>query len=146
MIARCFVVLLAACGGAPPVASCEDKLDGAWATPAGAIAVVDRGATLEAYPLFRDLPAASSAAIVVAPRAIDLRRAGGKLEGTVSRRYMRGSRACTGRAPIHVVSCGAEGLSVIVADPSEPGFAETELEACLQVPPGPSRRETWTRD
>jgi len=134
------LVVLAACDhhGA---ASCRDDLQGVYATPAGQRwHLLDNGATLEAFPMFDD--ATGSADLVTAPRAIDLTRAGDRLDGTISRRFMRRAESCTGRAPFHVTACTAAGLEVVAGDVAAP----LALAPCTPAPPLPSRAEHWRRD
>lgn len=133
------LLVVAACGhhGA---ASCADDLGGVYVTPAGARwQLLDNGPTLEAFPMFPD--GGGSGDLVSAPRAIDLTRTGDRLEGSISRRFMRRAESCTGRAPFHVTAC-KDGLDVVAGDVGPP----LVLTPCTPAPPLPSRAEHWRRD
>ena len=133
------LVVLAACGH-HDAATCSDDLQGVYVTPAGQRwHLLDNGETLEAFPMFDD--SKGSGDLVTAPRAIDLTRDAGRLEGTVSRRFMRRADQCTGRAPFHVTGCTA-GLDVVAGDVAPP----LSLTPCTPAPPLPSRAEHWRRD
>jgi hypothetical protein len=122
-------------------ASCADDLAGVYVTPAGARwQLLDNGPTLEVFPMFDD--SKGPADVVTAPRAIDLTRAGNRLDGTISRRFMRRADTCTGRAPFHVTACVADGLDVVAGDVAPPLL----LAPCTPAPPLPSRAERWRRD
>jgi hypothetical protein len=89
---RAALLALAACGRGAPIETCNDSLHGVYASGDERWMVLDRGATLEAYPLFPDVAgsdaagpgetgpgaagpgAAGPGALVVAPRAIELER------------------------------------------------------------------------
>jgi hypothetical protein len=85
------IVLAIACSRRAPIASCEDDLRGVYVAGGERWMMLDRGETLEAYPLFPDgvgapdgAPAAGSAiplgstpdpdGVVIAPRMIDFTR------------------------------------------------------------------------
>lgn len=128
-------VMASACDRRPPVTSCDDDLHGVWVSDTGARwALLDRGATLEAYALFDD------AVEDAAPRVIDLTRTQ-KLAGEVSRRYAHGGDACVAKAPIRIAKCKASGLQVVVADPQPP----LSYAPCAWGRPAPSRLEHWRR-
>ena len=115
------LLVLAACDH-HSVTSCSDDLQGVYATPAGERwMVLDEGKRLEAYPMFDD--ASGSAA----PRFVELAR-GDRLAGTMARRF---GDACAGKAPFHVVACGANALDVVYAVPA----------SCVAALP--SRAERW---
>ena len=163
-------VLLAsvACNCREPIASCDDDLRGVYAAGDERWMVLDRGGTLEAYPLFSDgmppdpagaLAAASApgggpptnagggpADLVVAPRMIELRRAlpaqGATLAGTLRRRYMRGSARCEARVPVHLTRCAGDTLELVLADPAPP----LAFSPCTWSRPGPSRVARWRRE
>ena len=147
------VALLVAACRHPAATTCADDLQGVYTTPAGERwHLLDNGPTLEAYPMFDDSHGSAnlagsvglgsgSAGLVVAPRVIDLTRTPDRLEGTISRRYMRGADACTGRAPFHVTGCTAGGLDVVAGDVAPP----LALAPCTPAPPLPSRAEHWRR-
>ncbi|MGE3766062.1 MAG: hypothetical protein AB7L94_27650 [Kofleriaceae bacterium] len=127
----------------PPMSTCADSLAGTWHSDAGDWMLLDRGAAIEGYPLFDDSrEPGGDPAIVVAPRAIDLRRMGDEVGGEISRRYMRGGDACIARVPVHVLACTGSTLEVILADTSPP----TQFAPCIEsARKNPSRREKWHR-
>lgn len=137
---------LAACGRGAPIASCDDDLRGVYAAGDRRWMVIDRRATLEAYPLFPDadgLPELPE--LVAAPRVIDLARGGrtdgAPLTGVLRRRYMRRAERCDAQLPVQVTRCAGDALEMVLADPAPPiGFAP-----CAWPPPGPSRVERWRR-
>lgn len=104
----------------PGFDDCAADLSGSYLAEDGARWVlVDRGATLDGYPLFRDV--ARDSELESAPRAIDLvRDHRGAITGTVTRRYMRGARACLAGAPFSITACRADTLEVLIADPVAP--------------------------
>jgi hypothetical protein len=136
-------VLLAVAGcSRAPITSCDVDLAGTYvAEPGGARwAILDHGATLEAYPMFSDVPDVPG--LEVAPRAIDLtRRDGGGITGTVRRRYLRGSASCIARARARVTRCADDAIDIVLADPPPPLDA-----ACRAGTPAPSHRERWRRE
>lgn len=137
------VAITAGCSqSSPPLASCADSLGGTWHSDAGDWMILDHGATLEGYPLFDDSrEPAGDPAIVVAPRAIDLRRED-EVGGEMSRRYVRGGDACIAKVPVHVLSCSGSTLEVVLADTSPP----TQFTPCTEsARKNPSRREKWHR-
>jgi hypothetical protein len=127
----------------PPLASCADSLQGVWHTDAGDWMLLDHGATLEGYPLFDDShEPASEPAVVIAPRALDLRRDRDEVGGEISRRYMRAGDGCITKIPFHVLSCSGSTLEVVLADTAAP----TQFSPCSEsVRKNPSRREKWHR-
>lgn len=134
------VVALAACGR-PAIDSCEDRLDGIYTVDGKAWIVTDhriagKSRTLEAYPLFPDVP--PSEGLEVAPRVIDF---AADLSGVVRRRYMRGATGCTAKVPARITQCSAEGLEIVLADPAPP----TGFVPCTFGRTEPSRREKWRR-
>lgn len=136
------VLALAACDR-DVIESCDDRLDGVYTGDGKAWVVVDyriagKPRTLEAYPLFPD---ASSAAdgLEVAPRVIDF---AADLSGVVRRRYMRGAAGCTAKVPAKLTRCGADGLELVLAEPSPP----TSFAPCTFGRTEPSRREKWRRE
>ncbi|MCX5747896.1 MAG: hypothetical protein NT062_35980 [Proteobacteria bacterium] len=154
MIRTLAVLGLTACHvaheGRPPITTCTSSLAGTWRAPGAdpdqpqTWAMIDNGATLEAYPLFVDATASVSA--LSAPRVIDLRRDASGAGGTVTRRYQRGPTACVAKAPVHLVACHDDTLEVVIADPAEPVFIEGDGDdtKCLAGSTPPSRRERWT--
>jgi hypothetical protein len=139
------LIVLAACGGGAPIASCDDDLRGVYAAGDRRWMVIDRGATLEAYPLFPDgdgppeLPA-----LVAAPRVIDLARGGADgapLTGVLRRRYMRRAERCDAQLPVQVTRCAGDTLEIVLADPAPP----ISFAPCAWTQPGPSRVERWRR-
>jgi hypothetical protein len=137
------IALVASCSQSPPLASCADSLAGTWHTDAGDWMLLDRGATIEGYPLFDDSrEPGGDAAIVVAPRAIDLQRKRDEVGGEISRRYMRGGDSCISRVPVHVLACSGSTLELVLADTSPP----TQFAPCTESSrKNPSRREKWLR-
>lgn len=138
------VVLANGCSSSsPPIASCADSLAGTWHSDGGDWMILDRGAAIEAYPLFDDSrERGGDPAIVVAPRAIDLRRTGDEIAGEISRRYMRGGDGCIAKVPVHVLSCSGSTLELVLADTSPP----TRFGPCVEsARRNPSRREKWRR-
>ncbi len=99
--------------------------------------VLDTGTTLEAYPLFDD--AGSATELVVAPRVIDLTRAGSGASGNVKRRYMQRGDSCEARALVRLTSCKDDALELVLADVSPP----LSLAPCKWPPPLPARVERW---
>lgn len=139
------LIVLAACGRGAPIESCDDDLRGVYAAGDRHWMVIDRRATLEAYPLFPDadgLPEAPE--LVVAPRVIDLSRGGADgapLTGVLRRRYMRRAERCDAQLPVQVTRCAGDTLEIVLADPPPPiGFTP-----CAWPSPGPSRVERWRR-
>jgi hypothetical protein len=151
------VLAIAACRR-DPIASCDDDLRGVYLAASERWMVLDHGATLEAYPLFPDAPggAAGDAVLEVAPRVIDFERGPGVdasdpthphdlaslIEGTLRRRYMRGSELCEARASVHVTRCANDTLELVLVDPAPPiAFAP-----CTWPGPGPSHVVRWRRE
>ena len=140
-------IALAGCSSPPPIERCADSLAGTWrpegADGGGEWMLLDHGRTVEGYPLFDDSrPAGGDAGLEVAPRAIDLARAGDRLEGEVSRRYMRGSERCVVKVPLHVLACTGATLELVLSDPSPP----LQFAPCAESSrKNPSRRERWLR-
>lgn len=136
------ITAAAACSRRAPIASCGDDLRGVYRGGAERWMVLDRDATLEAYPLFPD--GDGPAGVVTAPRMIELVRAEGApaLDGTLRRRYMRGADSCDARVPVHVTRCAGDTLELVLADPSPPlGFSP-----CSWPRPSPSRLVRWQRE
>lgn len=132
------VLLLGACQGRQPIASCTDDLGGVYATPSGRWMILDSGATLEAYPLFDDSVPGG------APRLIDLARgaATDRLDGEEERRYTQRGDTCDARAPLHVTRCAGDALQVVRGEPQPPlAFAPCRWGQAM-----PSHVETWRRD
>jgi len=154
---------LGGCSHRGSIASCDDDLRGVYVADGGRWMVLDRGATLEAYPLFPDVPTTAPAidlrlpggvpagappALEVAPRMLALERvalagaAAVRLEGTVQRRYMLRDQACVAHLPAHVTRCAGDTLDVVLADPAPPlGFSP-----CSWPGAAPSRLVHWQRE
>jgi hypothetical protein len=131
------LLVVVACDRRSAVTSCDDNLHGVWITEAGAKwSLVDRGKTLEAYPMFAD------AVPEGAPRVIELQRLRNNVAGQVKRRYVRGGDSCVAHAPIRVTKCEANTLQIVVADPQPPA----QFAACQWPLAAPSRVERWRRD
>jgi len=131
------LLVVVACDRRSAVTSCDDSLHGVWINEAGAKwSLLDRGKTLEAYPLFDD------AVPEGVPRVIALERRRNDLAGQVKRRYMRGGDSCEAHAPIRLTKCEANTLQIVVADPQPPA----QFAACQWPLAAPSRVERWRRD
>jgi hypothetical protein len=162
------VAAFAACDRRAPIASCDDDLRGVYVGGSERWMLLDNGPTLEAYPLFPDGSIADD--LVVAPRVIDLERAGrlgdsrpgdshpgdshpddsrprepassATLRGTLHQRFMRRAERCDAHVPVEVARCAGDTLELVLADPSLPiGFAP-----CVWAGPGPSRIARWQRE
>lgn len=128
------LALASACSRTPPtIASCADSIEGVWRGPEGEWHVLDRGGSIEAYPLFADAKPA--------PRVLDLRRAK-TLTGELRRRYMQGDQACVATVPVRMLACSTQTLELTLADPSEP---ISYAPCAFSTRTNPSRKETWTR-
>lgn len=134
------LLIAAACGSPPPPAGCDDDLRGIYAGADGAWMVLDQRATLEAYPLFADVPV-GSAGLEVAPRVIALTRDAAGLAGDVRRRSLRGATACLARASVRVTRCTAAGLELVIGDPPP----LLDAAGCAFARPAPARVERWRR-
>lgn len=132
------IACVAACDRKPPIRSCADDLTGEYANGDQHWMVLDRGASLEVYPLFPDVPAGD---LEIAPRMMELDRMGAQVAGQVRRRYMKGSAACIAKAPAHVTACANDALELVVADTAPP----LAFSPCTWPRPEPSRRERWIR-
>jgi hypothetical protein len=133
------LLLLAACGR-PAITSCDDDLGGIYSFEGARWIVVDHGSTLEAFPMFPDVPAVPDTE--VAPRVIDLERTTAGVAGLVKRRYMRGSKACTSRVPARVTACRTESIDMVLADPVPP----LAVDPCAFPRHDVNRRERWLRE
>ncbi len=139
---RVLAIVLAGCSSSPQLSTCADSLAGTWRAESGDWMLVDRGRTLEGYPLFDDSHEIADRVLVVAPRVIDLRRDGDAVTGEISRRYMTGGDACVTTVPFRVLSCSGHTIEVILADSSPP----TRFAPCAESSrTNPSRREKWRR-
>lgn len=132
----------AACDRPRAITSCDADLGGVWTAESGAWMLVDHGATLEAFPLFPDAPAASPG-VLTAPRVLDLARTPSGLAGTLTRRFMLAGVACPAIVPVHVTACTGSTLELVLADPAEPAI--TADGGCAPTRPPSSRRERWTK-
>lgn len=137
--------------------SCDDELRGVYAADDGAKwMVLDHGQTLEAYPLFADVPskgAAGEAPLEIAPRTIALARStatlpatsghapDASLSGEVRRRYLRGADRCDATAPAHVARCTGDALELVLGEP-QPPLAWTP---CAWPGQAPTRVARWRR-
>lgn len=144
-IAAALVASLAACGRRDPLTSCTDDLRGVYVIDdrprAERWMILDHRTTLEAYPLFDDVPEVP-AGHEIAPRVIDLERTPEGLSGQVRRRYMQGAVRCEARVPVHVTACAGDTLDLVLADPVAPlGY-----EPCTWPRRDSSRRERWRRE
>jgi hypothetical protein len=142
------LLAVAACSSRAAIESCASDLGGTYVADDGERWIVaDRGATLEAYPLFPDAPtsiaSAGGADLVIAPRVIDLARGGdGVLVGATKRRYMRGRLACESRAAATVARCTADAFELVAADPPPP----SAFEPCRFDAPPRTRVARWKRE
>jgi hypothetical protein len=127
-----------ACGRRAALDSCTQDLTGEYASGEQHWMILDRGPTLEAYPLFPDVPASD---LEIAPRVIELARDRTSVRGNVKRRYMKQAEVCVGKVPITVASCAGDMLEVVLADPTPP----LAFTPCQWSRPEPSRRERWVR-
>jgi hypothetical protein len=136
--------VLAACDRAPTIDTCTDSLSGQWRDAEGrAWSILDQGARLEAYPAFPDnqLPPGADPTLEVAPRVIDLQRAGAIITGAVHRRFMTEDKACDPAVRIRVLACRARTLELELAEPPAPtSFTPCTLPA---TPPPVATRWTW---
>jgi hypothetical protein len=135
-------LVVAACDRGPAIDSCADSLAGVWRDAEGRDwAIVDDGPGLAIYPSFADaeLPPGAPAELEVAPRVIDLRRAGDQLTGILHRRFMRGATACDPAIPVRVASCGRTLELELTEPPAPTGFAP-----CTFPPSPPPTRVRWT--
>jgi hypothetical protein len=140
VLALAVAVAVAACSHGPQLASCDDDLRGVYVADGERWMMLDRGATLEAYPMFPD--GGPPGDLVIAPRVIDLERRGGALTGTLRRRYMRRAERCDAQLPVHVTSCAGETVTLVLADPAPPlGFSP-----CTWPGASPSRVVRWRRE
>lgn len=148
-------IAVAACRPAPPaLTSCADDLGGVWRvdggdtiTPSGEprrYHVVELGRAIEIYPMFDDSllaaddrKATTADALIVAPAAFDLTRAGDALAGTQARRFARGADACTLRTPARLHGCAADRATLELTPPSPPA----DWTRCAPTPAAPI---TWT--
>ena len=139
--------LAGACDRRPRLASCDDDLRGVYADGDRRWMILDQRATLEAFPLFPDVPPAPG--LEVAPRVIDLRRTEKGLQGSVRRRYMRGSQVCIAEAPVRVTACLGDALQLVIADPTPPlawPAPRAPVQRCSWPRPASSRLERWVRE
>src|SRR5262245_48312757 len=111
---------IAACRREAPIASCDDDLRGVYASGAERWMILDRGARLEAYPLFPD--GALTGELVIAPRVIDLERAvsigsdgAAPIAGTLHQRFMRRAEQCDAQVPVRLTRCAGNALELVLA-------------------------------
>jgi hypothetical protein len=140
MRAALIALLLCSCDRRAPIGSCTDDLGGTYVADDGRTwNLLDNRRTLEAYPQFDDVP--RDPGLEVAPRVIDLRRAGDQLIGEVTRRYMQGALRCDAKAAARVTSCKEDTIEIVLSDPPPPiGFGPCQFGTSA-----PSRRERWRR-
>jgi hypothetical protein len=119
-----------------PVDSCAQDLGGEYADGDRQWMVIDHSGSLEIYPLFHDIPQSE---FEVAPRVIELKR-DDRIDGMVSRRYMKGSQSCVVQTPAHLTACHDDAIEIVMADP----IAPLDFEKCSTVA-GSSKREVWRR-
>lgn len=132
----------AACGSSSPAASppdCAAPLTGVW-QPEGSPhrwAVLERGAALEAYPIFDDTAGAGDA--VVSPRRVIAVRGKTAFLGRVERWVMREARSCSLRAPVRI-ECRPGGLRFELPELLPP----SDFVTC-QSPPSAASPQRWRR-
>ena len=117
------LAILAACDHRAPIESCHQDLGGTYVSAGQRWMLLDNGATLEAYPLFPDVPVTSapgSLGIEVAPRVIDLVRDDDGISGVVRRRYLRAAASCEAAIPARITVCADDALDILIADPVPP--------------------------
>lgn len=137
-----------ACSRTSPIHTCDDSLRGVWRSEAGQPwMILDRGASLEAYPLFDDSRPAGTGgevdpALVIAPRAIDLARGTDGLRGEIKRRYMRAADSCVATTPVRITTCANDQLALVLSDPVPP----IAFTPCAWGRASASRVERWRRD
>ena len=139
-LALACAILACGCERRAAIASCDANLAGQYSIEGQRWAVVDHGATLEAVPMFSDVPAI--AGLEIAPRWIDLARTANGIAGHVRRRYMRGSSICTAKRAVRVTACVADTLDLLIADPVPP----IEFEPCTFPRADANRHERWHRE
>lgn len=163
---RAVVLAIVACSRREPIASCDDDLRGVYVAGDERWMMLDRGDTLEAYPLFPDgmapdpagTPRGGPAELIVAPRMFDFRTdlAGSSpgsgasglpvrqapVTGTLRRRYMRGAARCDAHVPVHITRCAGDTLELVLSDPSPP----LDYTPCTWSRLGPSRLVRWRRE
>jgi hypothetical protein len=137
-VKRLALLAWAACDRRVPITSCADDLSGEYANGDQRWMVLDRGSSLEAYPLFPDVPAGP---LEVAPRVIELGRTGTQIAGEVRRRYMKATTICIAKLPARITACTDDSLELVFADTSPP----LAFDPCRWPGPEPSRRERWMR-
>jgi hypothetical protein len=132
----------AACDHRAPIASCAQDLTGVYGSSGERRwMVLDDGDTLEAFPLFPDVPASSFAPLEVAPRVIELARVGPRpvIEGEVHRRYMQRADLCLARVHAAITRCAGDQLELVLADPPPP----LSFAPCRWGGRAPTHVERW---
>ncbi len=127
---------LAACASPAAPPPCERSLDGIWRT--GQVAdgeaigwhFLDRGAAIEGYPTYRDVPPGLPPGVQAAPAAIDLERGLGGVRGRWSRRYELGGQRCVVAAPVRITRCAGRALTLELGPIAPP----TDWSACAAPP------------
>ncbi|HEU0032481.1 MAG TPA: hypothetical protein VFQ53_17735 [Kofleriaceae bacterium] len=138
--AALLAVVVTACSRPAPLASCDPDLSGSYDVDGKPWMVLDAGDTVEAYPLFADVPAAPG--LEVAPRWIAMQRDARGIAGAVMRRYMHGSTSCVAHAPARITACHDDTIDIVLADPVAPlALAPT----CTFPHRDVGRRESWHR-
>jgi len=166
-VTRVAVLALAACTGRASIETCDDDLRGVYAADGERWMVIDRGATLEAYPLMPDValpdilraePGVAATVgevprVEVTPRVIALTRTpdtathapddpgGSTIEGAVQRCYLRGEARCDARAAVSVTRCSRDTLELVVIDPAAP----LDFAPCVWPTRSPARVARWRR-
>ncbi len=126
------------CTDSAPIESCQQNLGGVFIADGKRWMIVDSGATLEAYPLFPDLPVVPE--IEVAPRVIDLFREDTGISGRVRRRYMQRTASCLASIPAQITVCADDALDLLLADPVPPLQFEGPFTVGLEPSDTPGTR------
>ncbi len=134
-------IVVAACEHHAPIASCAQDLTGEYADGDHRWMVLDAGDTLEAFPLFPDVP--SRGDLEIAPRVIELSRIGPRpvIEGEALRRYMQRADICVARAHAAIARCADDRLEFVLADPAPP----VAFAPCRWGSQTPTHVERWAR-
>jgi hypothetical protein len=123
------VAVIAGCDRRAPIATCKQNLSGTYLADGKRWMLEDHGDTLEAWPLFPDIPA--NGELEIAPRVIDFVRNDEGVSGNVRRRYMRGREQCNAKIPARITVCADDALDVVLADPVPP----LQFEGPIQIGP-----------
>jgi hypothetical protein len=134
------LAVVASCDRRAPIASCDQDLTGTYVSDGKRWIIQDHGDTLEAFPLFADIPAGDPS-LEIAPRVIDLVRLDDGISGAVRRRYMRGPAQCHAKIPVRITACAGDTLDVLLADPVPP----LQFEGPIMIEPADDSVELTPR-